>query len=665
MTATRRLAAILAVDIVGYSRLMGEDEAGTALIVREHRDAARPIIEEHGGRVVKTMGDGLLLEFPSVVAAVECAVLIQKLMVERNAAAPPQKQIVYRIGVNLGDVLIDGDDILGDGVNIAARLESVCEPGGVLVSSSAYDQVRGKIDAHFVDAGEQRLKNIAAPVRAYALQTGGLPAPRTVDSPPAGPMSAASRRSERETRRAQKAADPLRPLRRTLLLAFLLAAVGWRYVQTHPIAGFTAPRVAPVAAPTPPPAANSRISLVVLPFANLSGDPAQNYLADALTDALTTGLARLPDSFVIARNTAFTFKNQPIDARAIGKDLGVRYVLEGSVQPSGAAVRVNAQLIDAGSGAHLWAEQFDTPRANILQMQDEIVAHLAHALEWQLPAAEAARRKGAGAANPDAEDLALQCFAAVEKSGYFGKEADAAFSPCDAALAIDPNNVGALTLLALKTWLTVANGHSADPRADLKRAGELVSKALALDPNSVRAHLVNAVILREKWSFPEAIAEAEHALYLDPAVVEAYSVIGVSNTNLGEFEKGLEYADKAIRLSPHDPALYLWYADKALALFGLKQYDSAIEFARRAIAINPQKQQPHRLLISALGWTGQEAEAHQAIQRYLALFPEAPTTIAALSAAVRKEAPADADPRYLELGSRVIEGLSKAGLPEK
>jgi adenylate cyclase len=659
MTATRRLAAILAVDVVGYSRLMGQDEAGTALIVREHRDAARPIVAEHGGRIVKTMGDGLLLEFPSVVSAVECAVAIQKLMLARNADTPEAKRIVYRIGVNLGDVLIDGEDILGDGVNIAARLESVCEPGGILVSSSAYDQVRGKINAQFVDAGEQQLKNIAVPVRAYALQAGGLPMPR-----PAAPKPPAPMQTKRELSRAEKPPDPLRSLRRTLILAFIIAAVGWRFVQTHPIPGLTAPRVAPVAKTSPTSAESSRISLVVLPFANLSGDPAEDYLADALTDALTTGLARVPDSFVIARNTAFTFKGKPIDAKAIGRELGVRYVLEGSVQPSGAEVRVNAQLIDAGSGAHLWAEQFDTPRADILQMQDEIVAHLAHALEWQLPAAEAARLRGR-AANPGADELSLQCFAALEKSGYFGKEAEAAFPYCDQALALDPDNVNALTILALKNWLTVANGPSADPRADLRKAGDLVAKALSLDPNSARAHLVNAVILREKWEFPEAIADAQRALYLDPAAVEAYSVIGVSYTNLGEFEKGVEFADKAIRLSPNDPALYLWYADKALALFGLKQYDTAIEFARRAIAINPMKQQAYRLLISALGWADREAEARQAMQRYLALFPEGPKTIAAFEAERVTHGPADADPRVQDLESRELHGLSKAGIPEQ
>jgi class 3 adenylate cyclase len=274
MTATRRLAAILAADVVGYSRLMGDDEAGTALRVREHREAARPIVAGFGGRIVKTTGDGLLLEFPSVVAAVECAIAIQKLMVERNAETPEAKQIGYRIGVNLGDVLIEGDDILGDGVNIAARLEGLCEPGGVLISGAAYEHIRGGIDAEFVDLGEKDLKNIARPVRVHALASGA-------------PSASSS----------TLAANP----------------TGAR-----------------------------RFSIVVLPFANLSSDPEQEYFADGVTENLTTDLSRLHGAFVISRSTAFTFKGRAVDVQQIGRELGMRYVLEGSVQRAGDRVRVNA-----------------------------------------------------------------------------------------------------------------------------------------------------------------------------------------------------------------------------------------------------------------------------------------------------------------------------------
>ena len=281
MTATRRLAAIMAVDVVGYSRLMGEDEAGTALAVREHREAARPIVAGLGGRIVKTMGDGLLLEFPSVVAAVECAIAIQKLMAERNAEMPEAKRIVYRIGVNLGDVLIEGDDILGDGVNIAARLEGICEPGGVLISGTAYDHVRGKIDADFVDLGEKALKNIARPVRVYAVK---------------------DRLGKRCARAVRRRAEQQGP---------------------------------------------PRLSMVVLPFANMGGGAEQEHFVDGVTESLTTDLSRIRGSFVIGRNTAFTYKGKAVDLKQIGRELNVRYVLEGSVQRGGNRMRVNVQLIDA------------------------------------------------------------------------------------------------------------------------------------------------------------------------------------------------------------------------------------------------------------------------------------------------------------------------------
>ena len=305
MTAARRLAAIVAADVVGYSRLMGEDEAGTARAVREHREAARPIVADHGGRIVKTTGDGLLLEFPSVVAAVECAIAIQNLMAERNAGTLQTKRILYRIGVNLGDVLIEGDDILGDGVNIAARLEGLCEPGGVLISGTAYDHVRGKIDAHFVDLGDKDLKNVVRPVRVYALNIG------LETSPPA-------------------------------LSAFETGGRG------------------------PP-----RLSIVVLPFVNIGGDPEQEHFVDGVTESLTTDLSRIRHAVVIGRNTAFTYKGKHVDLKQIGRELNVRYVLEGSVQPGGNRMRVNVQLIDAETGNHLWAERFDKPLADLFDMHNE------------------------------------------------------------------------------------------------------------------------------------------------------------------------------------------------------------------------------------------------------------------------------------------------------
>ena len=375
MTAVRRLAAILAADVVGYSRLMGEDEAGTAKAVRQHREAARPIVAELGGRIVKTTGDGLLLEFPSVVAAVECAVAIQKLMVERNGDTPEAKRIVYRMGVNLGDVLIEGDDILGDGVNIAARLEGLCEPGGVLISGTAYDHVRGRIDAQFVDLGDKHLKNIARPVRVYAVKIGAA------------------------------SAAP-------------------------------APSASEINKQGPP-----RLSIVVLPFANIGGGAEQEHFVDGVTESLTTDLSRIRGAVVIARNTAFTFKGKPLDVKTIGRELNVRYVLEGSVQRGGNRMRVNVQLIDAETGNHLWAERFDKPLADLFDMQDEIVARLAGALNAELVAAEA--RRAEQAPNPDSMDLYFQGLAWFNK-GLSPDNVTQARRFFDRALAADPENVEAL-----------------------------------------------------------------------------------------------------------------------------------------------------------------------------------------------------------------------------
>jgi TolB-like protein/Tfp pilus assembly protein PilF len=451
----------------------------------------------------------------------------------------------------------------------------------------------------------------------------------------------------------------LAPLAAALAALLVVIAGGaWWFVNAN--------RPAPVAPNAPPPLATQRLSIVVLPFANVSGDPAQDYLVDALTDELTTSLARIPGTFVIARNTAMTFKGKPVEAKAIGNDLGVRYVLEGSVQPNGPQVRVNAQLIDAASGAHLWAEQFDTKRADLLQMQDEIAIHLARAMEIRLTEAEAARLKRAPAANPDADDLALQCQAALDKAGYLGKEADAGYPLCEQALSVDPNNVHALLALAAKFFMPVNMGTSADPKADTRRADELISRALALDPTAALAHEEKAWNLFNQGRFEEAIAERERALILDPADVGTMQGLGWDHVSLGQYEKSLELFDNAIRLSPRDPNLQFMYFGKSRTYFGLKQYDQAIDWARRAITIGPNNPFPHAILAAALALTGHEAEAREALQDYLALPSSAQIrTIAALKAYEARFTNVNADPRALETSQREHDGLRKAGMPEE
>jgi adenylate cyclase len=492
------------------------------------------------------------------------------------------------------------------------------------------------------DLGPTELKNIPEPIRVYSLQV-GVPA----QAKPAEPVT-------RAAPTPRKRRFGLAPLAAALAALLVVVAGGawWLLIANRPASVATK---APVEA--------ARLSIVVTPFTNLSGDAGQDYLVDALTDELTTSLARVRDTFVIARDTAMTFKGKPIDARAIGKDLGVRYVLEGSVQPSGDRMRVNAQLIDAESGSHLWAEQFDTPRGDLLQTQDAIVAHLARAIGLQLSDAEAARLKRTPVANPDAEDPALQCDAGARKAGWVGEEADAAYTLCEQALTIDPNNVRALDLGAGKFLARWQAGASTDPKGDLERADKLVSKALALDPDWSVPHSTKGNILRFQGRTEEAVPEDERALALDPSDMHAVVDLGFDYGDLGQFDKGLEYFDKAILLSPHDPFLAHFYGGKAFANFGLKRYDQAIEAARQAIAITTVGvQYIHATLVAALALTGHDAEAREALKRYLAL-PSTGTlkTVAAFKAYFSAQG---GSPAQVEWDERVYDGLRKAGMPE-
>jgi adenylate cyclase len=639
---TRKLAAILVADVVGYSRLAGADEDRTLARLRGLRsDLIDPAIAAHHGRTVKRTGDGSIIEFRSVVDAVRCAIEVQNGLIERNAGVPEDRRIEFRVGIHVGDVVEESDgDLMGDGVNIAARLEGIAKPGAICLSEDAYPQVSGRLEMEVTDLGPTQLKNIDRPIRAYSLQV-GVPAKPTPMKPaepgtPAAPTP-------------QKRRFGLAPLAALLILG----AVGaWWFLNAN----------GPASVATKAPAEAARLSIVVLPFANLSGDPRQDYLVDALTDELITSLARIRGSFVIARNTAMTFKGKPVDAKAISKDLGVRYVLEGSVEPSGDRMRVNAQLIDAGSGAHLWAEQFDTLNGELLQTQDAIIARLANRLDFQLTQAEAARLKRTPGANRDAEDLALQCAAGQWKVGPIGKEADAAFALCEQALAIDPNNVLALTALGTKFLVPAELGVSSNPKGDLERADQLETKALALDQDAAWAHDEKGLVLLAQGHNDEAIPEFERALALDPSNAEAEFGLGWVHLRLGEFDKSLEYFDKAMRVSPYDRGLAFFYAGKESANFGLKRYDQAIEQARRAIAINPNYvPYAHTILVAALALTDHDAEAREALQRYLALPSTGPLkTIAAWKALLVSQ-------HWLPAGvsERMYDGLRKAGMPEE
>jgi len=404
MASTRRLAGILALDVAGYSRLMGADEEGTRERLKAHLgQLVDPKIREHRGRTVKSTGDGLLAEFPSVIDAVRSAAEVQRGMIDRNAEQPADQRIEFRIGINLGDVIVEEYDIFGDGVNVAARLEALAEPGGICISGTVYDQIRDKLAHRFDDMGEQSVKNIARPVRVYALRPDAV---------------AVLPRSNRAPRTAIRQ-----------------------------------PAVAP------------RLSIVVLPFTNLSNDADQQYFADGITEDLTTDLSRIADMLVISRNTAFTYKNKPVDTKQIGRELRVRYVLEGSVRRAENRVRVNAQLIDAETDTHLWAERFDGDAGDLFALQDEITSRIAVALNLELVASEAARPTE----HPDALDYILQGRAAVRNPRSRGKFAEA-ISLFERALALDPQSVAAQSWLALTLASRLINQMTDTTAADIARA---------------------------------------------------------------------------------------------------------------------------------------------------------------------------------------------------
>ena len=475
MAGTRKIAAILVSDVVGYSRLAGADEDRTLSRLRGLRsDLIDPAIDAHHGRIVKRTGDGSIIEFRSVVDAVRCAVEIQTGLIERNAGLPPEKRIEFRVGVHLGDVVEESDgDLMGDGVNIAARLEGIAKPGAICLSEDAYRQVKGRLDLAVTDLGPTALKNIAERIRVYSLQIGA----------PARAMRA----------------EPNRALSFALLalgiatLAVLAAASAWYLLGANRTPPLTITAPAPGASNTAAPAQSAHLSIVVLPFKNLSGDPAQDYFVDGITDNLTTDLSRIRNSFVIASTTAFTYKSKTVDAKEIGKELGVRYVLEGSAQRDGNRMRVNAQLIDAETGAHLWAERFEDEVGDLFKLQDQVVARLDNTLGLQLVKAEAAR--GTHSNNPDVVDLTMRGNALFQLQPLTKDNNAAARTSFEQALKIDPNDVGALTGDAVAHLHEKQMGWTR-PETDYeaKILGQ-AERAIALAPNSELPYYVKSFYL--------------------------------------------------------------------------------------------------------------------------------------------------------------------------
>jgi adenylate cyclase len=642
----RRLAAILAADVAGYSRLTGVDEEGTHVQLQAHlRALVDPKVAEHRGRIVKNTGDGMLAEFSSVVDAVRCALDVQRGMAERNTEVPDEKRIEFRMGINVGDIIIDRGDIFGDGVNVAARLEGLAKPGGICISDDAHRQVRGKFDVTFEDVGERQLKNIARPVRVFRVALDDARAAKPISQP--HNAAAAVRRDKWSARITAIGAAVV-----------MIAAAGGAALYFHL-------GRAPVVSQMPDQLAkpSERFSIVVLPFANLSGDANQDYLADVISDELTTGFSRFRDSFVISRSTAFTYKGKPINVRQIGKDLGVRYALEGSVQPSGDRLRVNVQLIDTENDAHLWADQFDENRSDLLQMQDAIVTRIAHAIGIKL-ATEQARRAQTRAANPNAEDLAWRCSAALMRT-FWTSERDFGYRLCEQALEIDPENVRALAVLSFKFTHRVAFlAKPDDAKADLRRADELASLAIKIDPDYSLAHSAKGDVLLLAGRYQEAIDSYRRALMLVPSNIQPGLALAYSF--VGEPEQAIAYADKAMRLSPHDPAS-TWptlYLTKALAFGMLQDYEQALVWIERAEAAAPEIPVMGLTRSVLLAIAGQEVEARATMQRYLANDKAPIRTITQWKARWQGGRLPSYSPRFLMWGLKFNEGLRTAGLPE-
>lgn len=545
----RRLAAILAADMVGYSRMMTADESGTLAALQSCRGTILdPAIAEHGGRTVKLIGDGMLVEFGSAVAAVDCAVAIQRALQSANASRTDTRKIEFRIGINVGEVILDGEDIYGDGVNIAARLEAIAKPGGIVLSEDAWRQVNGRVAAGFADLGEQALKNIARPVRIFRVDAGGA---------------------------GERQGTP------------------------------------------PPPAPTDRPSIAVLPFQNMSGDPEQEYFCDGLVEDIITTLSKLEGLKVIARNSSFVFKNRAVDIREAAQQLGVRYILEGSVRRSGNRVRVTAQLIDARDGAHLWAERYDRAIDDIFAIQDEITLMLATEMQVRLTEGEQARLRYTTTHNVEAWTLWIQGLSHFRQAVTKDKIA-AARSCWEKALALDPGSAVLNAMVSFTHCLDARFEWSGDRREALGKARMHADRALNLDPSNADAHIASGVILVVEGRHDDAVAAVRRAMALAPGSADVAEFAGWILALSGFPEDAIVQGRKAMALSPNYPAVYLGNLGQSYRLAG--RTDEAIAAFTAYGARSPGFGLVDLVLIYQQ--IGRSDEARQTARQLLAARPE-------------------------------------------
>jgi TolB-like protein/class 3 adenylate cyclase/cytochrome c-type biogenesis protein CcmH/NrfG len=570
----RRLAAIMAADVVSYSRLMGTDEIGTLRTLKAHRrELIDPAIAVHRGRIVKTTGDGLLVEFASVVDAVACAVAIQRGMLSRNAPEPEDKRIIFRIGINVGDIIIEGDDIFGDGVNIATRLEALCEPGGLCISRAANEQIRDKLALSFADLGEQTVKNISRAVGVFGLAAkdiAALPEEALPQAPETAKPTVEIAPAARRRKVILSAA--------TAILILTVAAGAW-FVRQHgrTLGGSFA-------------SAPGRHSIVVLPFTNLSGDPEQAYLADGLTAKITTDLSRAAGLFVIAATTANTFKDKQINVQQVGKDLGVRYALQGNVQRSGEKIRINAQLADTSSGGQLWAETFDGDRSDLFALQDRITSRIANSIGREIVVA-AARDSEARKTDPQAGDLLLRAVALTIKTRGLEtlQQQEKLFREI---LVLDPNNVDAMAQLATcllnqrRVFINVLGPQVAEEK--VKEGYSIALKANELDPANALTYEALGMYFTFRRDLAQAIAAFQKGIALNRNHMHFYDGLARVSIISGEPKKAIEYAEHALSLDPRGPQITTSMIFLGVGHFYLGHDDLAIEWLEKARAESPK-----------------------------------------------------------------------------
>jgi adenylate cyclase len=580
--AERRLVAIFAADVDGYSRLMGSDEVGTLRDLTECRRILDSLIALHRGRIANTAGDSVLAEFSSAVDAAQCAIEAQVALAEANGQVSLDRQIKFRIGVHVGDVMVRAGDLFGDGVNVAARLEGIAEPGGVCVSDDAYRQIRGKIDSTFEDMGARSLKNIAEPMRVWRIQSVSRPTMST--------------------------------------------------------------QAEPLALPDKP-------SIAVLPFQNMSGDPEQEYFADGMVDDITTALSRFKALFVIARNSSFTYKGRAIDIKQVGRELGVRYVLEGSVRKAAGKVRITGQLIDATTGAHLWADRFEGNATDIFALQDAMTDSIVSAIAPRVLQAEIELAARSRPDNLSAYDLYLRAtprYCSLTREGLSD-----ALQLLGRALEIDPRYGAAASLAANCHLFNVVQGWATDPKSGIKEATRLSRMALSIDENDPEALAIGGHIVVWSGDLDTAIEMVDRAVELNPNSARAWNERGWTYRHSEQTEEAIQSFERAIRMSPLDPMLHLTLTGMATAFIELRRFDEAVAVAKKALRRNQTFSTTYRCLAAALAHLGRDEEAREAAARLLELDPN--YRISGSSQVV-----------FMGRGKArlFVEGLRKAGLPE-